>query len=194
MTWLTILPWGYKPARSPDKSKNLSININHFHIQQFICSKYVEVEWLEASWNLLSKQKKIFVSSPTTPGVVSLGKREMSNSIQTDKSFVKLLALLMVIYSAQLCESHIAELLFEEEDLPAVAAANMNHFPPSHAALPPMAEDNSCHVEFTVLKRAVGHCIKLGKTTKACVSGTYIHPFHPDCMWAMCWLIQRWKS
>lgn len=108
----------------------------------------------------------------------------MSNSVQTDKSFMKLLALLMVIYGIQQSESHIAELLFEEEDSPAVVVANLNHFPPEHAALPlpPMLEDNTCHVEFTVLKRAIGHCVKIGKATKACISGTYIHPFHPDCM------------
>lgn len=86
------------------------------------------------------------------------------------------LALLMVIYGLQLAESHIAELLFEEEDTPAVAAGL------SHAAVLPPVEDNSCHVEFTVLKKAVGHCVKLGKAMRACISGTYIHPFHPDCM------------
>lgn len=107
----------------------------------------------------------------------------MSNSIQTDKSFVKLLTLLMVIYSIQLCESHIAELLFEEEDLPAVVAANMNRLPSFHSDdSPPTAEDNMCHVEFTIVKRAVGRCVKVGKAMRACVSGTYIHPFHPDCM------------
>lgn len=106
----------------------------------------------------------------------------MSNSIQANKSFVRLLTLLMVIYGVQIAESHIAELLFEEEDSPAVVAANLNHLPMAHAALtPPMTED-SCHVEFTVMKRAVGRCIQLGKAARACVSGTYIHPFHPDCM------------
>lgn len=109
----------------------------------------------------------------------------MSNTIQTDKSFVKLLAFLMVIYSIQLCESHIAELFFEEEDSPAAAAAtNLNHLPLSHAVNSPnnVVEENTCHVEFTVLKRAVGHCIKLGKATRACVSGSYFHPGHPDCI------------
>lgn len=91
-----------------------------------------------------------------------------------------MLAFLVVIYSIQLSEGHIAELLFEEDDAPAVIAANLNHFPPTHAALPPMNEENTCHVEFTVLKR--GHCVRIGKATRACVSGTYIHPFHPDCM------------
>jgi hypothetical protein len=106
---------------------------------------------------------------------------KMSNSIQTDKSLVKFLTLLVVIYSFQLCESHLAELLFEEEDSPSAAAANINHLPQKHAVI----EDNNetpCHVEFMVMKRAVGHCVKLGKRTTACVSGSYIHPFHQDCM------------
>lgn len=98
----------------------------------------------------------------------------MSNTIQTDNSFVKLLAFLMVIYSVQLCESHIAEVFFEEEDSPAVAASN--HLPLARV------DENICHLEFTVMKRATGHCMKLGKSTVACVSGTYVHPFHPDCV------------
>lgn len=111
----------------------------------------------------------------------------MSNTIQADKSFVKLLAFLMVIYGIQLCESHIAELFFEEEDSdsrPTVVATNLNHLPLTHAVNSPnnVVEENTCQVEFTVLKRAIGHCMKLGKATRACVSGTFIHPFHPDCI------------
>ena len=108
----------------------------------------------------------------------------MSNPIQTDKSFVKLLTLLMVIYSVQQCESRIAELLFEEEDSPALVATSINRLPAASTPddLPPLVEDNICHVEFTVVKRAVGRCVKVGKITRACVSGVFIHPFHPDCM------------
>lgn len=98
-------------------------------------------------------------------------------------SSVLLLTFLVLIYSIQHSASHITELLFEEEDSPAAVASNLNQILPSaHAASPPMVEDNMCHVEFTVLKRAVGRCIRLGKATRACVSGTYITPFHPDCM------------
>jgi hypothetical protein len=138
-----------------------------------------------SSLNLLNKQenrKSAFVLFCFRSHLFRLRKQEMSKSIQRDKSFVKLLTLLMVIYSIRLCESHIAEILFEEEESPTVAATNFNHFPPAHAALPPTAQDNTCHVEFTVLKRAVGQCVKIGKATRACVSGSYIHPFHPDCM------------
>lgn len=105
----------------------------------------------------------------------------MSNTRRTDKSFVKLLTVLMVIYSTQLCECHIAELFFEEEDSPVIVGPNL---PLTHVTNSPtnVMEDNTCHVEFTVLKKAVGHCVKLGKATRACVSSTYIQPFHPECM------------
>jgi hypothetical protein len=104
----------------------------------------------------------------------------MFNSMQTSKSLVKFLTVFVVICSFQLCKSHLAELLFEEADTPPAAAANMNHFQPTTVGL----DDNTapCHVEFMVMKRAVGHCVKLGKRSVACVSGSYIHPFHQDCM------------
>lgn len=106
----------------------------------------------------------------------------MSKSIQTDKSFVKLLTLLMVIYGIQQCKSHIAGFLLDEEDAPAAVATN--RLTSTHGAvLSPVAEDiAACHVEFTVVKQAAGRCLQIGKFVKACVSGTYIHPFHPDCM------------
>lgn len=105
----------------------------------------------------------------------------MSNTRETDESFVKFFTILLVIYSTtQLCECHLAELYFEEED----SSAPSLNLPLAHVANSPtnVMEDNMCHVEFTVLKKAVGHCVKLGKATRACVSGTFIHPFHPDCM------------
>lgn len=43
-------------------------------------------------------------------------------------------------------------------------------------------EGTPCHVEYQVMKKTIGHCIKLGRSTKACVAGNYLHPFHPECM------------
>lgn len=79
-----------------------------------------------------------------------------------------------------LTECHLAEILFESEEEPMMG----NHFPPNIPRVNPVLEEsngNTCHIEFQVMKRAVGHCMKLGKTGKGCVSGTYIHPFHPEC-------------
>jgi hypothetical protein len=83
---------------------------------------------------------------------------------------------------------HIAEILFDEEDLSPGnnAANNANHMPSSFMRNGGSSEEGSgniCHIEFQVLKRATGHCMKLGKgSAKGCVSGTYIHPFHPECL------------
>lgn len=38
-----------------------------------------------------------------------------------------------------------------------------------------------CHMEYQVVKRVVGHCMKLGRSAKGCVAGNYLHPFHPEC-------------
>lgn len=162
------------------------IKRNHTNVQQFICSVFFsEFGAIEkiiiCIQNRLSKQKENLVSF--IPQFANW-KREMSNRKKTERIFVKLLAVLMVIYSStKLCECHIAELFFEEEDSPVIVAPSLN-LPLAHVANLPtnVMEDNTCHVEFTVLKKAVGHCVKLGKATRACVSGTYIHPFHPDCM------------
>lgn len=143
---------------------------------------HVESKPKKSSWGSASCRRFFICLSFSYFGrCVSSGRRaaEMSNSNLRDKSFLRLLTLLMVIYGVQRGESRLAEILFEEEDSPAaVSAANLNH-----AAIPtPSGEDNACHVEFTVLKRAVGRCIKVGKATRACISGTYFQPFHPDCM------------
>lgn len=113
----------------------------------------------------------------------------MSYYCEAKGSLLKCLAIfVLVIYCVELSESHISELLFEEEDSPAAVASNVNHFIPlsnSHSTTSTTADDNVglCHMEFQVLKRAVGHCVKIGKTARGCVSlSGYIHPFHPDCM------------
>lgn len=42
--------------------------------------------------------------------------------------------------------------------------------------------DILCHVEYQVMKRVRGHCIKLGTSSRGCVAGNYLQPFHPECM------------
>lgn len=163
-----------KQTKTFGNEKFLNININHFLIQRFICLKHVSAQRVIGSFILYCETRWTNKEENLILFFRCFNKQEMSNTIQTDNSFVKLLAFLMVIYSVQLCESRIAELFFEEEDLPAVAASN--HLPSARV------DENICHLEFTVMKRAVGHCIKLGKSTVACVSGTSVHPFHPDCL------------
>ncbi|XP_023312686.1 uncharacterized protein LOC111692798 [Anoplophora glabripennis] len=43
-------------------------------------------------------------------------------------------------------------------------------------------EHAPCHLEYQVMKRVVGTCIKLGRTARGCVSGNYLQPLHPECM------------
>ncbi|KAF7278163.1 hypothetical protein GWI33_008778 [Rhynchophorus ferrugineus] len=43
-------------------------------------------------------------------------------------------------------------------------------------------EHAPCHMEYQVMKRVVGTCIKLGKSATGCVAGNYLHPFHPECI------------
>lgn len=41
-----------------------------------------------------------------------------------------------------------------------------------------------CSVEFQVMKKIPGRCVRLGGKNggRGCVSGNHIIPFHPDCM------------
>ena len=81
-----------------------------------------------------------------------------------------------------LSESRIAEIFFDDEvDTPEVETlSHIGEQSPQHVVFSETA--NTCHMEFQVMKRVTGHCVKIGKTTRGCVSGTYIHPFHHDCL------------
>jgi hypothetical protein len=99
-----------------------------------------------------------------------------------DKNLLKFaLLLLSFVIFIEKTQSHLSELLLEEDN-------NNNNNAPSalgnnHLPMPTLTfDDNTCHVEFTVIKKAIGHCVKIGKVMKACISGSYIHPLHPDCM------------
>lgn len=43
-------------------------------------------------------------------------------------------------------------------------------------------EGTPCHIEYQVMKRVVGHCMRIGRSMRGCVGGNYLHPFHPECM------------
>lgn len=47
-----------------------------------------------------------------------------------------------------------------------------------------VADDNQppCHMEYQVVKRVVGHCIRMGRSARGCVAGNYLSPFHPECV------------
>ncbi|KAJ3657584.1 hypothetical protein Zmor_009373 [Zophobas morio] len=75
--------------------------------------------------------------------------------------------------------AHPKEILVDEEGLvsPARKVAVMQ------VAQDEYVEDEApCHLEYQVMKRVVGTCIKLGRSARGCVAGNYLHPLHPECM------------
>ncbi|XP_012269325.1 uncharacterized protein LOC105693774 [Athalia rosae] len=75
----------------------------------------------------------------------------------------------------------IAEILNEVEEVqtPAHPIVQANSFRD-------VLEDNNvgtpCYVEYQVTKRTAGRCIKLARNIRACAAGSYLDPFHPECM------------
>lgn len=81
----------------------------------------------------------------------------------------------LILVALTMVYSHPREIIVED-DTPAVKSIAMENFDEENK------EDMPCHVEYQVMKKTVGHCIKLGRSTRACVAGNYLHPFHPECM------------
>lgn len=86
----------------------------------------------------------------------------------------KVLQLLLIVctFSTVFSHGHISEILLDDE-LPVAVP---------HGNIIEIDDSAQCHVEIQIMKRTAGKCIKIGRTTKACVAGNYVHPFHPDCM------------
>ncbi|KAG5683315.1 hypothetical protein PVAND_012601 [Polypedilum vanderplanki] len=100
----------------------------------------------------------------------------MSNKQQIDKIFLIFLTLLILIYGITAKEIYEDNNGEEELQMPLTEeSVPMSRKQTVH-------DNGVCHVEFTVLKKSLGHCVKIGKTMRACISGTYFHPYHPDCI------------
>lgn len=84
-------------------------------------------------------------------------------------------SILILIICAVIGHCRIPEILFEDETTSSHSNAINNNIVDE-------VEGGICHVEFQVMKRAVGKCMKIGRTVRGCVSGNYVHPFHPECM------------
>ncbi|XP_012344013.1 uncharacterized protein LOC105735914 [Apis florea] len=41
--------------------------------------------------------------------------------------------------------------------------------------------DRPCQIEYQIIKKRAGKCVKLSRGVTGCVSGDYMNPFHPDC-------------
>lgn len=86
-----------------------------------------------------------------------------------------LLGTISLCLLAVLTNGHVTELLLDDEIPPRIIAS-------SSSSGEEHSDDivGTCHVEYTVMKR--GRCVKLGRNTRGCMSGSYIHPFHPECL------------
>ena len=123
------------------------------------------------------------------------------NSKKNHLKFLNIFTLLTIVYLIVLTvlpvNGHLAELLFEDEpsaippwasrsnavtdfqDEPIIVQGVNN---PNEHIITNQVAPTQCHVEFQVMKRVAGRCMKLGKNSRGCVSGNYIHPFHPQCL------------
>lgn len=70
-------------------------------------------------------------------------------------------------------------------DLEAKSAQSSQQQMPSPAtgAEPSSSGSHQCRIEYQVTKVIPGWCTRLGRGSgRACVSGTHLVPFHPECM------------
>lgn len=84
--------------------------------------------------------------------------------------------LLLVVVSLVMAEAFTREILVDDDS----PKSSTNDGPISNQI--PGEENTACHMEYQVMKRVVGQCVKLGRTAKGCVAGNYLHPYHPECM------------
>lgn len=87
-------------------------------------------------------------------------------------------AFLLTVIISIVNGSHVAELILDEDLPPAVHGSNDVPTPSSY---PSPSDDKFCHVEYQVMKRVIGKCVKLGRSLKGCAAGNYIQPLHPEC-------------
>ncbi|XP_017783973.1 PREDICTED: uncharacterized protein LOC108567796 isoform X2 [Nicrophorus vespilloides] len=88
-------------------------------------------------------------------------------------SFIVLMFLLVVVVAAVMGR----EILIDD-DSPVVVKTNAV----TAGETDETVGSSVCHMEYQVVKRVVGRCIKLGRAARGCVAGNYLHPFHPECM------------
>lgn len=92
--------------------------------------------------------------------------------------------MVMFLLALQMTTAHIMEIILEEDSPPAAGIASVSN-------VEGLDENNGgnafgtsgCNVEFQVMKKFPGRCVRLGKNGgRGCVSGNHIIPFHPDCL------------
>lgn len=106
----------------------------------------------------------------------------------TTNKLPKLPIILVVVVTfllpSLMTKAHIMEIILGEDAPPAAAMAS------STGSIEGFDENGvngvgstGCNVEFQVMKKFPGRCVRLGKNGgRGCVSGNHIIPFHPDCL------------
>lgn len=92
------------------------------------------------------------------------------------------ITLLASVVLLAIVSGHVTEIILDDDEIsipPSVMRPNevtvASSSPPSYS------EEKFCHVEYQVMKRTIGKCVKLGRSIKGCAAGNYIQPLHPDC-------------
>lgn len=95
-----------------------------------------------------------------------------------------LVVVVMFLLPLLMTKAHIMEIILEEDSPPLAAIAssqgNIEGFDENGGN---GISSSGCSVEFQVMKKFPGRCVRLGKNGgRGCVSGNHIIPFHPDCL------------
>lgn len=85
--------------------------------------------------------------------------------------------MVVLMISLAMTDAFTREILVDDDN---PSAKSANEGPISNQI--PGEENTACHMEYQVMKRVVGQCVKLGRSAKGCVAGNYLHPYHPECM------------
>lgn len=93
-----------------------------------------------------------------------------------------LVIVVTILLPLQMTKAHIMEIILDEDSPPVAAMASsvgnvVDGFDESGGNGMP-----GCSVEFQVMKKIPGRCVRLGGRSRGCVSGSHIIPFHPDCL------------
>ncbi|BES98520.1 Hypothetical protein NTJ_11335 [Nesidiocoris tenuis] len=88
--------------------------------------------------------------------------------------------LTMILTGIVALRPSMPDLLLEKEDTGNEVQSN---------AIPNMMmneqlRNGACQMEIRYTKQVIGKCAKLGPGVEGCVAGSYIHPFHSDCLFS----------
>lgn len=97
--------------------------------------------------------------------------------------------IVLVVSNSELTSGHITEIIVNESDnespLTAPELLNVHNTVTRSGVVTQSPEEfvKTCSVEYNVIKKEKGKCIRLGsRGLHTCVSDNYVVPFHGECM------------